>query len=87
MIITLIQERYGDVINKADFIFMSGGGSYMFSDIAGNIAIDDFEPGFFRLPKSNNEFYNAIGYAIWGDKRATDIRTQTPNTIQKTKKG
>ena len=54
----LINSRYGDVIDKCDFVYLSGGGSAMFKDI------DPTE--FFRTPKKYPEFYNAIGFYLYG---------------------
>ena len=52
-----IESRYGKVLDKCDFIFLSGGGSSYFNSSENN---------FIRVPKSHYEYYNAIGFALWG---------------------
>lgn len=56
-LLELIEIRYGKIIDKCDFISLSGGGSTIFK------STDD---GFIRVPKSNHEYYNAIGFWLWG---------------------
>lgn len=53
----LIESRYGKIIDKCDFISLSGGGSTIFKST---------EDGFIQVPKSNNEYYNSIGFYLWG---------------------
>ena len=59
-LLELIEIRYGKIIDKCDFISLSGGGSTIFK------STDD---GFIRVPKSNHEYYNAIGFWLWGISR------------------
>lgn len=54
----LINQRYGDVLDKCDFVYLSGGGSMFFKDVDSS--------GFFRSPKNYAEFYNAIGFYMYG---------------------
>ena len=54
----LINQRYGDVIDKCDFVYLSGGGSVFFKDVD--------KTGFFRTPKKAPEYYNAIGFYLYG---------------------
>jgi hypothetical protein len=62
--IRLIEARYGKIIDKCDFISVSGGGSTIFK------TTDD---GFFKIPKTANEFYNSIGFFIYGSAQAKKI--------------
>lgn len=54
----VIEERYGPVIDKCDFIVLQGGGAMFF----------DNEDKFFRVVKNSSEFYNAIGFYLYGVK-------------------
>lgn len=54
----LINQRYGDVIDKCDFVYLSGGGSVFFRGVD--------QTGFFKTPKKVPEFYNAIGFYLYG---------------------
>lgn len=58
-LLELVEEKYGKILDKCDYIFLSGGGSAF------------FKSGFFNginvlAPKSNYEYYNAIGQAMFG---------------------
>ena len=53
----LIEEKYNKILDKCDFIFLSGGGSTIFKSS---------EDGFVKVPKTKHEFYNAIGFGLWG---------------------
>lgn len=53
----LIESKYGKIIDKCDFISLSGGGSTIFNPS---------EDGFIRVPKSHHEYYNSIGFFLWG---------------------
>jgi len=53
----IIETKYGKVLDKCSFISLSGGGSTFFKST---------EDGFIRIPKDKNEFYNAIGFALFG---------------------
>ena len=57
----LIETRYGDIIDKCDFISLSGGGSTIFK------STDD---GFIRVPKAKHEYYNSIGFFGFGVVKA-----------------
>ena len=56
-LIDLINERYNKILDKSDFIYLSGGGSAFFAGTS---------DGFIKVPKSHFEYYNAIGFALWG---------------------
>ena len=53
----LIEEKYNKILDKCDFIFLSGGGSTIFKSS---------EDGFVKVPKTKHEFYNSIGFGLWG---------------------
>lgn len=53
----LIEAKYGKIIDKCDFISLSGGGSTIF---------ETTEDNFLRVPKSHHEYYNSIGFALFG---------------------
>ena len=56
-LLLLIEQKYGKILDKCDFISVSGGGSAIFKTT---------EDGFIRLPKSHWEFYNSIGFGLFG---------------------
>jgi len=56
-LLALIETKYGKIIDKCDFISLSGGGSTIFK------STDD---GFIRVPKTKQEYYNSIGFYLWG---------------------
>lgn len=56
-LLEMIENRYGNILDKCDFIALSGGGSTIFK------SQDD---GFIRVPKSNHEFMNSLGFGLWG---------------------
>jgi hypothetical protein len=58
-LVELINLKYDKIIDKCDFVFLSGGGSALFNSA---------ENSFFKVPKSHNEYYNAIGFALWAQK-------------------
>lgn len=51
-----IEEKYGPIIDKCDFIVLQGGGSMFFEN-------DD---KFIRVVKKSSEFYNSIGFYLYG---------------------
>lgn len=51
----IIEKRYGSVIDKMDNIYLIGGGSIIFRNI---------KDPFFKVPKADNEYYNAIGFYL-----------------------
>lgn len=55
-ILALIEERYGNIIDKCDFVCLLGGGAEL---------IKNQDP-FFRVVKNKSEFYNAIGFYLFG---------------------
>lgn len=50
-LLILIENHYGKILDKCDFVMITGGGSALFKN----------SDGFIRTPSSNHEFYNAIG--------------------------
>ena len=56
-ILNLINDRYGKILDKADFIVIGGGGSYLFKDS---------QDGYIRVIHKDSEYYNAIGEALYG---------------------
>lgn len=53
----LIETKYGKILDKCNYIFLSGGGSTFFKTT---------EDGFIRVPKTKHEYYNSIGFALFG---------------------
>jgi hypothetical protein len=60
-LLTLIETKYGKILDKCDFISLSGGGSTIFK------STDD---GFIRIPKTKHEYYNSIGFFLFGNTKA-----------------
>lgn len=60
-LLELVEEKYGNILDKCDYIFLSGGGSSIFvsGEYLGNKVL---------VPKSNYEYYNAIGQAMFGQE-------------------
>jgi hypothetical protein len=56
-LLSLIESKYGKVLDKCNYIFLSGGGSTFFKTT---------EDGFIRVPKTKHEFYNSIGFGLFG---------------------
>lgn len=56
-ILDLINQRYGHIIDKVDFIVIGGGGAYLFKNSS---------DGFIKVINSDSEYYNAIGEALFG---------------------
>lgn len=56
-LLSLIESKYGKILDKCDYIFLSGGGSTFFKST---------EDGFIRVPKTKHEFYNSLGYGLFG---------------------
>lgn len=51
-----IEEKYGPIIDKCDFIVLQGGGSMFF----------EMDDPFFKVVKKSSEFYNSIGFYLYG---------------------
>lgn len=60
-LLTLIESKYGKVIDKCDFLSLNGGGSAIFKST---------EDGFIKIPKEKQEYGNAIGYSLFGETKA-----------------
>lgn len=56
-LLELIEARYGSVLDKVDFISLSGGGSTIFTTS---------EDNFLKVPKTAHEYYNSIGFTLFG---------------------
>jgi hypothetical protein len=56
-LLSLIETKYGKILDKCDFISLSGGGSAIFK------STDD---GFIRVPRTKHEFYNSLGFFLFG---------------------
>jgi len=56
-LLELIETKYGKIIDKCDFISLSGGGSTIFK------CTDD---GFIKIPKSHHEYLNSVGFGLYG---------------------
>lgn len=55
-LLVTVEEKYGPIIDKCDFIVLQGGGSMFF----------DTTDQFFRVVKNKSEFYNSIGFYLYG---------------------
>lgn len=60
-LLALIETKYGKIIDKCDFISLSGGGSTIFKST---------EDGFIKVPKTKHEYYNSIGFALYGQTKS-----------------
>jgi len=60
-LLALIENKYDKIIDKCDFISLSGGGSTIFKTT---------EDSFFRVPKGHHEYYNGIGFFLFGNTKA-----------------
>jgi hypothetical protein len=60
-LLSLIESKYGKILDKCDFISLSGGGSTMFKTT---------ENSFIRVPKTKHEYYNSLGFWIFGCTKA-----------------
>lgn len=56
-LLALVETKYGKILDKCDFISLSGGGSTIFKTSA---------DGFIRVPKTKHEYYNSIGFFEFG---------------------
>lgn len=63
IIMELIEQKYGAAIDKCDYVALLGGGATVIAN--SNSKLDDF----FKVPKQYAEFYNTIGYALFGEKQ------------------
>lgn len=58
-ILNLINQKYGEVLDKQQFVMLCGGGSYIFKS---------HEDGFIRVLSKDSEYYNAVGEYLFGVK-------------------
>lgn len=63
----LIEEKYGKILDKCDYVFFSGGGSAFF-----NSGI--YSETKLLVPKSNFEYYNAIGQFMFGQEQVQKMK-------------
>ena len=56
-LLNLIEENFNNALDKSDYVFLSGGGSAF---------LNDSSDKKIRTPKSNFEYYNAIGFYLYG---------------------
>lgn len=56
-LLALVENKYGKILDKCDFISLSGGGSTIFKPT---------NDGFIRVPNTAHEFYNSIGFTLYG---------------------
>lgn len=56
-LLELIDQRYESIIDKCDFISLSGGGSAILQSV---------KDQFIRIPKTSHEYYNSIGFTLFG---------------------
>lgn len=57
-LIKLIEGRFPSIIDKIEFILLVGGGARIFNNSSND--------GFIRVPLSEHEFYNALGFYFFG---------------------
>lgn len=62
MIEALIEQEFGSVLDKSQFVVLSGGGSYFFAKTVEN-------DKFYFAAKDFSEFYNAIGFGEHGNRK------------------
>lgn len=60
-ILKLVNDKYPGILDKADFISISGGGSTVFKNT---------KDKFIRVVQNSPEFYNSIGFFLFGLKQA-----------------
>ncbi len=56
-LLSLIESKYGKILDKCNFIFLSGGGSTFFKST---------EDGFIKVPKNKAEYFNSLGFSLFG---------------------
>lgn len=56
-LLELIEKRYGKIIDKCNFISLTGGGSTIFKNS---------EDNFIKVPKTSHEYYNSLGFYLFG---------------------
>lgn len=60
-LLELVETKYGNILDKCDYIFLSGGGSSFFTSC-------EYMGNKILVPKSNYEYYNSIGQAMFGQE-------------------
>lgn len=66
----LVDERFKGSLDKSDFVFLTGGGSAFFK------IFDTTQDRFIRAPQSNYEYYNSIGFYLFGAQQAQKLQKQ-----------
>lgn len=56
-LLNLIEVKYGKILDKCNYVFLSGGGSAFFKQTS---------DGFIKVPKTKQEYYNSIGFSLFG---------------------
>lgn len=56
----LIENEFGEVLNKSEALVLFGGGSY---------SLKSLESSFVKIPAQKAEFYNVIGFYLFGDRK------------------
>ena len=61
----IIEDQFGSILDKVDNLFIVGGGAYFMLGIT--------DP-FFKMPKVNGEYYNAVGYYLYGVNQVGELK-------------
>ncbi len=59
-LLQLVETKYGKILDKCDFISVTGGGSTIFKTT---------QDGFIRIPETAHEYYNSIGFYLFGNTK------------------
>lgn len=60
----IIENEFGSIIDKIDSLILTGGGSYI---------LNPGTTGFVKSPSSGSEFYNALGFYLYGLMQSTKL--------------
>lgn len=60
----LAEEKYGKILDKMDYFYLLGGGSYIFANMRDK---------YYKVPHKSNEFYNALGFYLYGVNKSRSI--------------
>ena len=64
-LMALVESKYGKILDKMENLYIIGGGSYIFKDE---------EDDFIKIPKKDNEYYNAIGFYLYARSKLASIK-------------
>lgn len=56
----LIENEFGEVLDKSEALVLFGGGSY---------SLKSLESSFVKIPKAKAEFYNVLGFYLYGESK------------------